>query len=83
VLPTPVAVHQRIDQAAYKLLIDERVLADTDTLMVFGLDISCPSKKPNRGESTPSGSGSGGKALACCLRRWRVPREALIDLAKE
>jgi hypothetical protein len=34
----PVAVFQRIDQAGYKLLIDERVLADTDTLMIFGLD---------------------------------------------
>ena len=34
----PVAVYQRIDQAGYKLLIDERILADTDTLMVFGLD---------------------------------------------
>src|SRR3954447_10071068 len=34
----PVAVYQRIDQAGYKLPIDERVLADTDTLMVFGLD---------------------------------------------
>jgi hypothetical protein len=33
-----VAVFQRIDQAGYKLPIDERVLADTDTLMVFGLD---------------------------------------------
>jgi hypothetical protein len=33
-----VAVFQRIDQAGYKLLIDERILADTDTLMVFGLD---------------------------------------------
>lgn len=34
----PVAVFQRIDQAGYKLAIDERILADTDTLMVFGLD---------------------------------------------
>src|SRR5271170_651469 len=34
----PVAVFQRIDQAGYRLPIDERVLADTDTLMVFGLD---------------------------------------------
>lgn len=33
-----VAVFQRIDQAGYKLEIDERILADTDTLMVFGLD---------------------------------------------
>lgn len=34
----PVAVLQRIDQAGYFLPIDERILADTDTLMVFGLD---------------------------------------------
>jgi hypothetical protein len=34
----PVAVFQRIDQAGYKLLIDQRILADTDTLLVFGLD---------------------------------------------
>ena len=33
-----VAVFQRIDQAGYKLPIDERILEDTDTLMVFGLD---------------------------------------------
>ena len=29
---------QRIDQAGQRLPIDERILADTDTLMVFGLD---------------------------------------------
>jgi hypothetical protein len=34
----PVAVYQRVDQAGYRLPIDERILADTDTLMVFGLD---------------------------------------------
>ena len=34
----PVAVFQRIDQAGFKLPIDERILADADTLMVFGLD---------------------------------------------
>ena len=34
----PVAVFQRIDQAGYRVPIDERILADTDTLMVFGLD---------------------------------------------
>ena len=33
-----VAVYQRIDQAGQKLPLDERVLSDTDTLMVFGLD---------------------------------------------
>lgn len=34
----PVAVYQRIDQAGYVLPLDERVLGDTDTLLVFGLD---------------------------------------------
>jgi hypothetical protein len=34
----PVAIFQRIDQAGFTLPIDERILADTDTLMVFGLD---------------------------------------------
>lgn len=34
----PVAVFQRVDQAGYQLPIDDRILADTDTLMVFGLD---------------------------------------------
>ena len=34
----PVAVFQRVDQAGYQQPIDERILADTDTMMVFGLD---------------------------------------------
>jgi len=34
----PVAVYQRIDQAGIETRIDERILDDTDTLMVFGLD---------------------------------------------
>jgi hypothetical protein len=34
----PVAVFQRIDQAGYRQPIDERILEDTDTLMIFGLD---------------------------------------------
>ena len=34
----PVAVYQRIDQAGQRCPIDSGVLADTDTLMVFGLD---------------------------------------------
>lgn len=34
----PVAVFQRIDQAGYTQPIDERILDDCDTLMVFGLD---------------------------------------------
>jgi hypothetical protein len=33
-----VPVFQRVDQAGYRLPIDERVLADADTLLVFGLD---------------------------------------------
>src|SRR5215470_11044247 len=34
----PVFVYQRIDQAGQRLPIDERILDDTDTLMIFGLD---------------------------------------------
>ena len=34
----PVAVYQRVDQAGQKLPLDDRVLEDTDTLMIFGLD---------------------------------------------
>jgi hypothetical protein len=33
-----VPVFQRVDQAGFSLPLDERVLADTDTLFVFGLD---------------------------------------------
>jgi hypothetical protein len=33
-----VPVFQRVDQAGYRLPIDERILDDADTLMVFGLD---------------------------------------------
>jgi hypothetical protein len=33
-----VAVYQRVDQAGQKQLIDDSVLDDTDTMMVFGLD---------------------------------------------
>jgi hypothetical protein len=33
-----VPVFQRIDQAGFKLPLDERVLEDADTVMVFGLD---------------------------------------------
>jgi hypothetical protein len=46
----PVAVYQRIDQAGYKLPIDERVLADTDTLMVFGLDHLVSEQESEQGE---------------------------------
>src|ERR1700746_912791 len=43
----PVAVFQRIDQAGFKQPIDERILADADTLMVFGLDhILCEQAAP-------------------------------------
>jgi hypothetical protein len=34
----PVPMFQRIDHAGHMLPIDERILADCDTLMVFGLD---------------------------------------------
>jgi hypothetical protein len=34
----PVPMFQRVDHAGRQLPLDERILADTDTLMVFGLD---------------------------------------------
>ena len=46
----PVAVYQRIDQAGQRLPIDERILADTDTLMVFGLDHMVTEQEASRGE---------------------------------
>ncbi|ADP79639.1 hypothetical protein [Pseudofrankia inefficax] len=33
-----VPLYQRVDHAGYRTVLDERVLADTDTLFVFGLD---------------------------------------------
>ena len=46
----PVAVYQRIDQAGQKLPLDERVLSDTDTLMVFGLDHMVTEQEASREE---------------------------------
>lgn len=34
----PVVVYQRVDQAGQKLPLDDEVLGDTDTMLVFGLD---------------------------------------------
>ena len=46
----PVAVFQRIDQAGYRLPIDDRILADCDTLMVFGLDHLLSEQTVEQGE---------------------------------
>lgn len=46
----PVAVFQRIDQAGYRLPIDERILDDCDTLMVFGLDHILSEQEADPGE---------------------------------
>jgi hypothetical protein len=45
-----VPMYQRIDQAGYRLPLDERVLADTDTLMVFGLDHMVTEQEASLGE---------------------------------
>ena len=65
----PVAVFQRIDQAGYQLPIDERILADTDTLMVFGLDHILSEQEAAPEEIAPSGNGCNGKEPACFWRR--------------
>lgn len=46
----PVAVFQRIDQAGYKQPIDERILNDCDTLLVFGLDHLASGEEASREE---------------------------------
>ncbi len=46
----PVSVYQRIDQAGQRLPLDERVLDDTDTLMVFGLDHLVTEQEASQGE---------------------------------
>lgn len=46
----PVPVYQRIDQAGQRLPIDERILDDTDTLMVFGLDHLVTEQEASPGE---------------------------------
>ena len=56
-----VPVFQRVDQAGYRLPLDERVLSDADTLFVFGLDHFSPNRKPPRKRSKRSGSGSAAK----------------------
>lgn len=45
-----VPVYQRVDQAGYKLPLDERVLADTDTLLVWGLDSLGTEQDPTQDE---------------------------------
>jgi hypothetical protein len=46
----PVPFYQRVDQAGHRVLLDERVLADTDTLMVFGLDHLVTDQEAEPGE---------------------------------
>lgn len=46
----PVAVFQRIDQAGFRQPIDDRILADCDTLLVFGLDHLPCEQKADPGE---------------------------------
>jgi hypothetical protein len=42
--------YQRIDQTGQRLPLDERILADTDTLMVFGLDHVLTEQEASPGE---------------------------------
>ena len=60
---------QRIDQAGYKLPIDERILADCDTLLVFGLDHILSEQEASPEKSLPFVSGSSAKVLVYCSRR--------------
>jgi hypothetical protein len=46
----PVPMFQRVDQAGFALPLDERVLADVDTLFVFGLDHNVTGQEPTQAE---------------------------------
>ena len=46
----PVAVFQRVDHAGYRLPLDARVLDDTDTLFLFGLDHNVTGQEPEPAE---------------------------------
>ncbi|TMQ58718.1 MAG: hypothetical protein E6K72_02300 [Candidatus Eisenbacteria bacterium] len=46
----PVPMYQRVDHAGHGLPLDERILADTDTLMVFGLDHMLTEEEATPGE---------------------------------
>jgi hypothetical protein len=46
----PVAVFQRVDQAGFMLPVDERILGDTDTLLMFGLDHLIAGQEASRAE---------------------------------
>ena len=46
----PVPVYQRVDQAGFHTPLDERVLADTDVLFVFGLDHMVTGQEAQPGE---------------------------------
>jgi hypothetical protein len=45
-----VPMFQRVDQAGFTLPLDERVLADTDVLLVFGLDHTVTEQVPSSAE---------------------------------
>jgi hypothetical protein len=45
-----VPVFQRVDQAGFQLPIDERILDDTDTLFIFGLDHNVTGQRPSDAE---------------------------------
>ena len=71
----PVAVFQRIDQAGYKLPIDERILADTDTLLVFGLDhlLSEQEATPEEPDRPHPFTAAGNTEFNCLL--WMPPNQ--------
>jgi hypothetical protein len=45
-----VPVFQRVDQAGFRLPLDERVLSDVDTLLIFGLDHNVTGQEPSAAE---------------------------------
>src|SRR5690348_17837736 len=53
----PVPMFQRVDQAGFELPLDERVLADADTLFLFGLDHVVTGQEAKIGRASCRGRG--------------------------
>ena len=68
----PVAVFQR-RSGGVPTPHRQRILADTDTLMVFGLDTSWPSRRPPRTKSRDQGGSARGTCLCRTPPRRRFP----------
>ena len=89
----PVVVYQRIDQAGQRLPLDDQVLGDADTMMIFGLDHMITEQEdalPHEGAGRASGEPMGLRparardqriAPLTAMRTW-IPTDGLPALRR-